>query len=70
MQDQLMLMEKSYEMASRYFPAVKSSAVKDGQKKRTEDTLLKIFQMKNKDTASFNSSEKYYFCLIYRCFRG
>jgi len=43
MQDQLMLMEQSYEMASRYFPAVKSSAVKDGQKKRTEDTLLKIF---------------------------
>jgi len=46
MQDQLMLMEKSYEMASRYFPAVKSSTVKDGQKKRTEDTLLKVFSNK------------------------
>lgn len=40
MQDQIMLMEKSYEMASRYFPSVKPGE-KDVQKEKYIDSLSK-----------------------------
>ncbi|OPB88913.1 conjugative transposon protein TraM [Elizabethkingia ursingii] len=46
MQDQIKLMEKSYEMASRYFPSVKASEVKEKPEIKSTDTLEKTISKK------------------------
>ncbi|MDV3781413.1 conjugative transposon protein TraM [Elizabethkingia anophelis] len=46
MQDQIKLMEKSYEMASRYFPSVKASEVKEKPEIKSSDTLEKTISNK------------------------
>ncbi|MEN5133128.1 conjugative transposon protein TraM [Elizabethkingia anophelis] len=46
MQDQIKLMEKSYEMASRYFPSVKASEVKEEPEIKSTDTLEKTISKK------------------------
>ncbi|MYY25829.1 conjugative transposon protein TraM [Elizabethkingia anophelis] len=66
MQDQIKLMEKSYEMASRYFPSVKASEVKEKTETKSIDTLGKMISKKQAGIKPLLSVSKNTVSSLYR----
>ncbi|PUB26426.1 conjugative transposon TraM protein [Elizabethkingia sp. YR214] len=66
MQNQIMLMEKSYEMASRYFPSVKASEVKEKTETKSIDTLEKTISNKQAGIKPLLSVRKNTVSTLYR----